>query len=167
MSTARIGATFIGGVPTFLFRSHFRVRGESMLPALRHGDLLHVVPRSWTPDGYRRGAVVVVKSPAMDGSFWVKRVIGLPGEFVTAIDSGRIVIDDVPLTEPYCTAGTDQRAETSSWLCDDQEYFLLGDNRADSNDSRRYGPVPLQTIIGRVWFSWPPRHSKPMGPNPR
>jgi signal peptidase I len=138
-----------------------------MLPALHDGDLLHVVPRSWTPDGYRRGAVVVVKSPAMDGSFWVKRVIGLPGEFVTAIDSGRIVIDDVPLTEPYRNAVTDQRQKTSSWLCDDQEYFLLGDNRADSNDSRRYGPVPLQTIIGRVWFSWPPRHSKPMGPNPR
>lgn len=138
-----------------------------MLPALRHGDLLHIVPRSWTPGGYRRGAVVVVKSPAMDGSFWVKRVIGLPGEFVTAIDGGRVVIDDVPLTEPYSTTVTDRAHKTSSWLCDDHEYFLLGDNRADSNDSRRYGPVPSQTIIGRVWLRWPPRRSEPMGPNPQ
>ena len=160
-------AALVSGAPAFLFRSHFRVHGDSMLPALRHGDLLHVVPRSWTHHGFRRGAVVIAESPGMPGEFWIKRVIGLPGEFVMPDDSGRVLIDDVPLPEPYLFPTRSSTAHTPPWLCDDHEYFLMGDNRADSNDSRRYGPVPLQTIIGRVWLRWPPRRSEPMGPNPQ
>ena len=99
MSPFRFGATLIAGVPTFVFRSHFRVHGDSMRPALLSGDLLHVLPRSWTPGGFRRGAVVVAMSPVETGSFWVKRVIGLPGELVAMSDDGRILIDAVPLDE--------------------------------------------------------------------
>ena len=59
-----------------------------MRPQLVHGDLLHVLPRSWTPAGFNRGAVVVAYSPAIPGAFWVKRVIGLPGEFIAVDDTG-------------------------------------------------------------------------------
>ena len=163
MSLFRSAAGFVVSAPAFLFRSHFRVHGDSMRPGLLHGDLLHVLPGSWTPGGFERGAVVVAMSPAAGGSFWVKRVVGLPGEFVAFADDGAVLINDAPLPEPYCSGipyeqeTPGERQTSPPWLCDDDEYFLLGDNRADSNDSRRYGPVPSQAIVGRVWFRWPRR----------
>ena len=100
-------------------------------------------------------------SPAADGSFWVKRVIGLPGEFVAFADDGAVLIDDAPLPEPYYseTPHKPPSFPPPPWLCDDDEYFLMGDNRDDSNDSRRYGPAPFHTIVGRVWFRWPSRRA--------
>ena len=177
MRLLRFGATLIAGAPAFAFRSHFRVHGDSMRPGLLHGDLLHVLPRSWTPRGFQRGAVVVAMSPAERGIFWVTRVVGLPGEFVAVSDDGRVFIDDVPLPDaPADEAQVDDALAVESrpsaeragaqgsppWLCDHDEYFLMGDNRADSNDSRRYGPVPLCSIVGRVWLSWPMRRAGPV-----
>ncbi len=157
MSAVRSAAGLISGIPAFLFRSHFRVLGESMLPAFHDGDLLHVVPRSWTLGSYRRGAVVVAESPAMPGEFWVKRVIGLPGEIITFKLDGSVLIDGFTLYEPYPVANRKGQANFPPWPCDQDEYFLMGDNRADSGDCRRYGPVPAHSIVGRVWLSWPPR----------
>ena len=182
MRLLRFGATLIASVPAFAFRSHFRVHGDSMRPGLLHGDLLHVLPRSWTPRGFQRGAVVVAMSPAERGVFWVKRVIGLPGEFVWVADDGRVFIDDVPLpnvpsddvlsdnvpardaleSEPYRAEAPARAQGSPPWLCDHDEYFLMGDNRADSNDSRRYGPAPFGSIVGRVWLRWPMRRGAPI-----
>ena len=159
MSLFRSAAALIAGAPAFLFQSHFRVHGDSMSPGLRHGDLLLVVPRSWTPRGFERGVVVVATSPVADGSFWVKRVVGLPGEFVAFADDGTVLIDDAPLPEPYCLRTPHKPRSSTPWLCDDGEYFLMGDNRGDSNDSRRYGPAQFHTIVGRVWLRWPPRRA--------
>ena len=167
MSRFKSAAAPVVDLPAFLFRSHFRVHGDSMRPGLRHGDLLHVVPLSWLPGGLRRGAVVVAKSPARDGSLWVKRVIGLPGEFIAVADDGGVRVNDAPLSEPYCIGATAGQRPSPPWFCDDREYFLMGDNRADSDDSRRYGPAPLPTIIGRVWFRWPRRRAMPMPGQPR
>ncbi len=138
-----------------------------MLPAFRNGDLLHVVPRSWTPGGYPRGAVVIAESPATSGEFWVKRVVGLPGELVAPGDSGKVLINDVPLPEPYLSPSPSSPERTPPWLCDHEEYFLMGDNRSDSFDSRRYGPVPFHAIIGHVWLRWPPRRVAPAPGQPR
>ncbi|MCY4418047.1 MAG: signal peptidase I [Chloroflexi bacterium] len=150
-------AALMARVPAFLFRSRFRVHGDSMRPTLLHGDLLHIIPPCWTPAGYPRGSVVVVMSPAQDGAFWVKRVVGLPGEFVTIQGAGGVLIDDSPLPEPYLSHPYHPAEDTPPWLCDGDEYFLMGDNRSDSDDSRRYGPVSSHRIIGRVWLRWPLR----------
>lgn len=166
MSLTRSAAALITGAPAFLFRSHFRVHGDSMRPGLHHGDLLHTMPLSWLPGGLQRGAVVVANSPAMDGVFWVKRVIGLPGEFIEFAGDGAVLINDTPLPEPYRIGATSSDRHSPPWLCDHYEYFLMGDNRSDSNDSRRYGPVPFRTIIGRVWFRWPLRRVAPMRKHP-
>lgn len=169
---ANLAARLLAGVPALLFRSHFRVRGNSMTPALRDGDLLHVIPRSLRDGPLDRGAVVVARppSPSFNGDCWVKRVIGLPGEFIAVGDDGSVRIDDAPLPEAYrsggasggcCPAAQSQSpAEVSGWLCDADEYFLMGDNRAESSDSRRYGPVHRSAIIGRVWLRWPARRSR-------
>ncbi len=143
------------GIRTFLTSSNFRVEGNSMMPGLRHGDLLHVLPTCWTRGGFERGAVVVAKSPVADGAYWVKRVVGLPGEFVTVSEDGGALINDAPLPEPYRAGVAGRQRRSPPWWCDDHEYFLMGDNRAESDDSRRYGPLPMRAIIGRVWFRWP------------
>lgn len=157
MISSQSAVTIAAGVPQFLFRSHFRVHGESMRPSLLSGDLLHVLPASWERGSFSRGAIVVAKSPAMDGACWVKRIIGLPGEFIAVGTDGVVTIDQTPLNEPYCVRSQSESRNSPPWLCDGNEYFLMGDNRDDSNDSRRYGPVARQTIIGRVWFHWPRR----------
>ena len=144
----------LAGLPAFLLRSHFRVCGDSMTPRLRSGDLLHVIPCSLRRRPYSRGAVVVARSPALPGRFWVKRVIGLPGEFIALAD-GAVLVDDAPLCEPYRVGPAHCGSQPSAWLCGDDEYFLMGDNRADSADSRRYGPVRRSAIIGRVWLRCP------------
>ena len=60
------------------------------------------------------------------------------------------------LAEPYLApAARAARGPDLSWLCDDDEYFLLGDNRTDSMDSRRFGPVPASSITGAMWFRLP------------
>ena len=97
---------------------------------------------------------MIARSPVSNGVFWVKRVIGLPGEFIAQAD-GEVTVNDVPLSEPYLVGAAHSCFQFAASMCDDDEYFLMGDNRADSGDSRRYGPVHRSAIIGRVWLRWP------------
>ena len=172
-------ANRIAGLPLFLFRSHFVVRGGSMSPALSDGDLVHILPRRWNPRGFPRGALVVVSPPAVPPAalpspydphpILVKRVVALPGEYVRVNPEGTVAINDAPLDGPYPVAraaGAGAPSRPAHWLCGADEYFVMGDNRADSGDSRRYGPVPGSSIIGRVWLRWPARRSRP-GPAPK
>ena len=162
---ANVALKLFAGGTAFLFRSHFRVTGDSMTPQLQDGDLLHVIPQALSDSPFPRSAVVVARSSASDGVFWVKRVVGLPGEFVAVDDRGGILVDDVPLCEPYLADSLLKSSPPSAWLCDDDEYFLMGDNRSDSGDSRRYGPVHRSAIIGRVWLRWPSRPSRAFRPH--
>lgn len=143
-----------------LLRSLFLVRGDSMRPALRDGDLICVWPVSAGGRSYRRGSVVVVEISLSEGendlSTSVKRVIGLPGELVRVGGGGAVWIEGAMLAEPYLApAARAAPGPDLSWLCDDDEYFLLGDNRTDSMDSRRFGPVPATSVIGGMWFRLP------------
>ncbi len=157
MGLFRSAAGLITGAPVFLIRSHFRVSGDSMTPGLQHGDWVHVFPRSWCGGAFARGAVVVARPPLSEGDFVVKRVVGLPGELVGIRAGGDVSIDDETLPEPYRHGETSRRERPLDWLCGDDEYFLMGDNRANSGDSRRYGPVSSRAIIGKVWARWPAR----------
>ena len=139
---------------------HLKVTGSSMAPTLRDGQHVQTLP--WPggsdSDGNLRGWIVAFRSPHRVGSIYIKRVVGLPNEHI-AIRENRVEIDGKPLAEPYLPnpAATRTRGATQ-WLTDIDEFFLLGDNRQDSEDSRAFGPVPAQLIIGRVWFRyWPPK----------
>jgi signal peptidase I len=122
----------------------------------------------------QRGQVVVFEAPAKAnrcepgdaGTTFVKRLIGLPGETVREDDSGFISIRRpgartwTKLAEPYLSRAA-RLADTTdfgkSWRVPQGEYFMLGDNRADSCDSRRWGAVPRKNLIGPVIFTyWPP-----------
>ena len=113
--------------------------------------------------GYRfnepeRGEVVVLRDPTDSSQFFIKRIIGLPGEEVSII-GGNVLVDGVDLDE---STYLDEAVETQpfsgqrTFTVAADQYFVLGDNRAASLDSRRFGPVDQSNFIGRVWIrAWP------------
>lgn len=130
-----------------------------MLPFLRHGESVLVVRTRFRWNSLRRGDVAVFERPG--GGVYIKRVVGLPGEDVK-IAGGSVYIDGEPLAEEYVQGAVE--ATDKEWFNGLDEYFLLGDNRADSNDSRAFGPVSGDSIKGRAWFRcWPPARWRPIG----
>jgi signal peptidase I len=112
----------------------------------------------------KRGEIIVFKTPGpkpvcgttQAGEVFVKRLIGLPGEHVSERD-GFVYINNVLLKEPYIQAARRDHEPPRVWVVPKGEYFFMGDNRAESCDSRVWGPVPRANIIGEVFFVyWPP-----------
>lgn len=140
----------------------FFVRGQSMVPMFTNGDYLVIDEISYRFRTPERGEVVVFKFPKDTSEFYIKRIIGLPGETVE-IRGGGVVISNASspagfsLDESYLPHGlrTEPKRQARVTL-GAGEYFVLGDNRTSSYDSRDWGPVPRSDIIGRVWLRpWP------------
>ena len=130
-----------------------RVYGQSMEPSLHTNERLVVEKLSYRFHGPRRGDIVVLHDPTGGPELLIKRVVGLPGERVTMSD-GRVAIDGAPLEEPYLSQPT--LAQGRSWLVPPLSVFVMGDNRGASRDSRIFGPVPMDLILGRAAFRyWP------------
>lgn len=145
--------------PISLFSTaRYVVRGDSMLPSLTSGESVLAVRLRLPKSRLRRGDVVVLRNPVETGRTSIKRVIGLPNEDIR-LKGGRVYINEVPLEETYLNrASAAGRGDGQEWWTGPDEYFVLGDNRNDSQDSRAFGPVNRQLILGRVWFRcWPPR----------
>ena len=154
-----------------LFSARVRVEGDSMTPTLEHGQSVLVVRPVFPWNRLQRGDVVVRTPPSPtpglpEGTWFIKRVAGMPDEEIV-LEDGRVYADDLLLAElpgrtagPSTSSGSAARGEGETrceWWNGPDEYFVLGDNPADSRDSRRFGPVPGDLIIGRVWFRiWPP-----------
>lgn len=141
----------------FLFQPFF-VKGQSMDPNFGNGDYLIVDEITYKFKEPQRGEVIVFKSPLDSSQRFIKRIIGLPGE-VVEIKDGRVIVyndkEQQVLNEsdyiPNLSTGGDLRISLG-----ENEYFVLGDNRPFSYDSRRFGPLLKGNIIGRVIFrAWP------------
>ncbi len=131
-----------------------RVYGQSMEPNLHTNERLVIEKLSYRFHGPRRGDIVVLHDPGGSPELLIKRVVGLPGERVTVAD-GRVFVDGVPLAEPYVAQST--QGGGRSWLVPPLHVFVMGDNRGASRDSRVFGPVPLDQIVGHaVVRYWPP-----------
>lgn len=150
------------GITTFLVGT-YRVENVSMLPTLVEGQ--HLLVDKLTPrfDSYSRGDIVVFQEPgARDGAIpYIKRVIGEPGDRVELRD-GQVLINGVALDEPYRSddgpgdGGTFPQRGGSSWDVPEGAVFVMGDHRARSEDSRAFGPVSVDRVIGRaVVRFWP------------
>lgn len=101
-----------------------------------------------------RGDVVVFHAPGNGNGDYIKRIIGLPGDIVT-IESKAVYINGTEMDEPYIKAPP--RYEMDELEIPDGQYFVLGDNRNNSNDSHRGWLVPRENIIGKAWLAfWPP-----------
>jgi len=130
------------------------VAGDSMAPALEAGDWL-LVRRRGLPDGeHAFGLVVTARAP--EGRLLLKRIVGLPGETVQVAD-GALRIDGRRLDEPYAVGETLASPFRNLARLGPDDYYLLGDNRAASTDSRDVGPFPRDRIegIARLRY-WPP-----------
>ena len=131
----------------------YKVRGQSMAPTLRQGDYVLVRACKARARAPRRGDVVVV---ATAEGWHVKRIVGLPGERVVFTE-GMLLIDGARLREPYLRGLPPYLGlEHAEFLLARDEYFVMGDNRPHSTDSRHGGPVTRSNIEGStVWRVWP------------
>ena len=131
-----------------------RVDGQSMEPGLHTDQRLVVEKVTYRFHGPQRYDIVVLELPSQSDELLIKRVVGLPGERVEIRD-GHVYIDGVPLSEPYLTQET-RPGRKNDIIIPPLHVFVLGDNRNHSNDSRSFGPVPIDNIVGRAWVSyWP------------
>jgi signal peptidase I len=152
----------------------FEVQQSSMSPTIVNGEYILIDKLTVRFDGYHYGDVVVFNPPsssglATDGIPFIKRIIGMPGDTVS-LENGRVFVtqagkNPVRIDEPYVRRTDD--GETSptictrpdcplSWIVGEHEYFVMGDNRPSSQDSRVFGPVDEDLILGRAWLRYFP-----------
>ncbi len=141
----------------------FVVSGSSMVPNYHNHDYLIVDRFSYITGNPQRGDVIVFRFPKDTSQFFIKRVIGLPGESV-AFNQGRVVIynsqypQGLTLNESaYLPADVETLGQPQPVRLATDQYFVLGDNRMASSDSRAWGILPREDIIGKVWLRvYPP-----------
>jgi len=159
VKVAVLAAITIVLIRHFLFKP-FYVRGASMEPNFYDKEYLIIDELSYRLREPQRGEVVVFKYPDNSKEFFLKRIVGLPGERVK-ITNGKVIIynqqfpEGMILQESYLQQNLVTVGERVESLGQD-EYFVLGDNRANSYDSRRFGAVSKNELVGRVIFrGWP------------
>ena len=146
------------GIRTYVVQTFF-IPSASMEPTLMVGDRILVDKLSYHLHAVHRGDIVVFATPpgedaGPDVKDLVKRVIGLPGETISSA-GGQVVINGKPLQEPWLAAGVVTTGITPQKI-PPGEYFVMGDNRSDSQDSRFFGPIHGNIIVGRVVVKiWP------------
>ncbi len=132
----------------------FIVSGTSMVPTFHDSEYLIVDEISYRIEDPKRGDVIVFRFPHNPSVFYIKRVIGLPGETVE-IEKGVVTIkneenpDGMKIDEPYVSAIVDDGRDMTVTL-KETEYFVMGDNRPASSDSRSWGPLEDKYIVGRT-----------------
>jgi signal peptidase I len=143
-------------IRTFVVQT-FYIPSQSMEPTLMVGDRILVDKLSYHLHSVHRGDIVVFGRPPGESAGvkdLVKRVIGLPGDVISSA-GGHVLIDGKPLSEPWLARGvvtTDITPQTIKA----NYYFVMGDNRTDSQDSRFFGPIPGSLIVGHVVMRiWP------------
>lgn len=130
----------------------FRIEGQSMEPNLHDGEYVLIDKVSYTLRTPERGDIVVFVRPGERD--YIKRVIGLPGDTVE-IRGGRVLVNGVALDEPYLQQPTN--SSYAARMVEPGHYFVMGDNRNNSSDSRSFGPISFNSIVGRAWLVyWPP-----------
>jgi signal peptidase I len=145
----------------FVAQPH-KVQGPSMFPTFKDGDYIITDKLTYRFSEPKRGDVIVFENPKNHSDDFIKRIIGLPGDKVKVINS-HISVNDQVLTEPYLKPSvmTDGRfflEEGQEKTVDPGMYFVLGDNRPYSSDSREWGLVKKSEILGRVIVRyWPPQ----------
>ncbi len=152
-----VGAVFL--IRSFLIQP-FLVSGSSMVPNFSDGDYLLVDQVTYQFRPPQRGEVVVFRSPGDKSTYFIKRIIGLPGEGVR-IGNGKVEISSAPekasyvLDENYLPP-TISTGGNNQFVLKKGEYFVLGDNRSYSFDSRSWGPLNYKDIVGVVRLRlWP------------
>jgi signal peptidase I len=136
----------------------FYIPSESMVPTLAVGDRVFVNKFIYRFHEPQRGDVVVFKGVEGGEEDLIKRVVGLPGDEVEVRD-GTLYVNGQPQQEPYVNGDLPDRSSYGPTTVPKGKVFAMGDNRADSRDSRFFGPVPFESIEGEAFVTfWPPTH---------
>jgi signal peptidase I len=161
------GAVLLAIIVKAVLLQAFYIPSASMYPTLQKGDRVLVNKLSYKLHDVNRGDVVVFEKPpsevATDIPDLIKRVVGLPGESIV-IEGGHVYVDGQLLDEPYLPDGTTTSADASTLHCTREapcvvpegDVWVMGDNRNDSKDSRYFGPIDEDSIVGRAFvIVWP------------
>jgi len=147
-----VAAAFIN--ITFVYQP-VRVEGTSMLPELRDQDRLFINKFAYRFESISRGDVVVFHYPRDPSKSYIKRVIALPGDTLR-IDEGRVYVNGNRIAEPYVPFRFRDDRSMAKMVIPANDYFVMGDHRSISSDSRDFGPVPRGLIYGKASFIyWP------------
>ncbi|MBI4036714.1 signal peptidase I [Candidatus Daviesbacteria bacterium] len=161
IQTVVVFGAILALIHLFLVQPH-KVSGSSMVPTFHNADYILTDKISYRTGEVKRGDIVVFKNPRNELEEFIKRVVGLPGETIKVAD-GTIYINGRPLPEPYLPQGT--IIYPGSFLTEGvpvkispNHYFVMGDNRNHSSDSREWGEISKEEIIGKAFFRyWPPK----------
>jgi signal peptidase I len=136
-----------------LATGRFRIEGNSMEPNLHDSEYVLIDKISYRLHPPERGDVIVFERPGEERDY-IKRVIGLPGDTVE-VRGGQVWVNGVALDEPYLSQTI--RTEMPARVVQSSHYFVMGDNRNNSSDSRSFGAIAEEAIVGRAWLVyWPP-----------
>ncbi len=148
-------------IKTFVVQA-FRIPSDSMVPTLIQGDRVLVNKLSYDAHDLNRGDVIVFERPPglpagpNEPEDLIKRVIGLPGDELQTRD-GELYVNDRLLQEPYLPEGTTNFGIDAPLTVPEGEVFVMGDNRTDSTDSRVFGAIDEDSVVGRAFMvMWPP-----------
>ncbi len=152
----------------------FEVQQNSMVPTIVDGEYILIDKLTPRFGGYEYGDVVVFNPPSgsgldVQGIPFIKRIIGMPGDTVS-LENGRVFVtrrdaNAVRIEEPYVVTGEDGATSPTlcprqdcplTWIVGEDEFFVMGDNRPASQDSRVFGPIDEGTILGRAWLRYFP-----------
>lgn len=168
----RLGAFFLDIIQVVIFAGAIflilyllvmqphKIKGASMEPNFHDGEYLLTDKISYRFSDPHRGDVIIFKAPGTSGDDFIKRIIGLSGETVS-VNNGRVYVNDSVLDEKYLPPSFSTGpglflSEGTKLIVPKGEYFVLGDNRNHSADSRSFGFIERTSIIGRAWFLyWP------------
>ncbi len=147
----------------YLFVAQFhKVSGNSMVPTFHNGDYLITEKVSYRLREPKPGEIVVLRNPRDESQDFIKRIIAVPGNTLE-IRNGAIYINNQPTKENYLPVGASTKAgafitENTPITVGDNQYYVIGDNRNHSSDSREWGPITKEELIGRALFRyWPPK----------
>lgn len=130
-----------------------RVDGYSMQPTLEDGEFILVNKMSYQWNEVQRGDIIVFHFPLNPEEELIKRVIGIPGDHIM-VQNSQVFVNGQPLNEPYISQAP---AYSGEWVVENGYLFVLGDNRNNSNDSKDWGQLAMDKIVGKaVLIYWPP-----------
>ena len=131
-----------------------RVDGFSMIPTLQNGEYILVNKLAYKTGQPNRGDIIVFRLPGDESQDLIKRVIGLPGDTIE-VRNGQVYVNGAALAEPYLSQPTNSTIPARQ--VEPGRYFVMGDNRNNSSDSRSFGSIARSDIVGRAWVVyWPP-----------
>jgi signal peptidase I len=148
-------ALVFGVVRPFVVEA-FYIPSESMVPTLEVGDRVFVNKFIYRFRQPKQGDIVVFKSIEGEQEDLIKRVVGVPGDTIV-LSNGTLIVNGVPKEEPYVNHQLPDLSSFGPITVPEGKVFVLGDNRANSRDSRFFGPLPIQDIEGEAFvIFWPP-----------